>query len=434
LKYLIFVAALLTGLNLISINTCGILALPFGEASAQDLSGLKLSGFGTLSTTLDDRDDICPVRDIGQTPNPNRRYKNNWTAVMDSRLGLQAHYRANSDLDFVIQGVLRDQAYVNLKNSVELAYFSFRPSSWLEFRGGKLGYDAFLMSNTRNFGYAYSWVRPPIDFYGWIPVFHMDGADATLRVDRENSQWQFRVQVGEQNMPFTIDRSDYESQTRGLYTLTLGRQSGPFTLKAGYSSFSLTNEMSMFVPLQEGLEPIVNNTDLPSEIIDEARYFRNNLTFKDVEITYMTLGASYDDGQWIAQAEIARSTSTAEVFTHGSMGYASLGYRIGDFTPYFILSAIRAANDVRKPVADWSFMEESWMQDVATSIINTTRMNQDTRAMGIRWDFHLQAALKFQLDNIHIHPNGYGMWFSKGNTSDRESRINLGTVSMEIMF
>ncbi|MBF0573458.1 MAG: hypothetical protein HQK69_06835 [Desulfamplus sp.] len=436
LKYLIFAFILF---NLIWINPGTRFEIEPARLYADDLSGLKISGYGTISTSFDDREFICPARDIGQSPDNNKRYSKDWSTLMDSRFGLQAHYRANPDLDFVVQGVLRDQAYVTFKNSLESAYFAFRPNSWLELRGGRIGYDAFLMSDTRNLGYAYSWVRPPVEFYGWIPIFHIDGADTTFRLNGEDSQWRFRLQAGEQGLMFPIDKVDFDSSTRGLHAMTISRQSGDILLKAGYSKFSFKNEFALFSNLHSGegyrgLEQLMADSTLSSEILEEARYLRDNLTFKDIDITYLTFGASYDDGDWILQGEIAQSTSSAEVFSHGRMAYAALGYRIGDFTPYFMFSAIRAGNDIRKPLADWSSLEESWLQSQSISIINTTRMDQDTLSFGVRWDFHLQAALKFQLDATKMHSNGYGLYFSKGETSYVDSRITLGTISMEVMF
>ncbi|MBF0375972.1 MAG: hypothetical protein HQK72_00640 [Desulfamplus sp.] len=440
LKYLIFAFILLNlnGLNLIWINLNAKFEIEPTRLYADDLSELKISGYGTISTSFDDRQFIKPARDIGQSSSRGI-YRTDWTTLMDSRLGLQAHYRANQDLDFVVQGVLRDQAYVTFKNSLESAYFAFRPDSWIELRGGRIGYDAFLMSDTRNLGYAYSWVRPPIEFYGWIPIFHIDGADTTFRLNGEDSQWRLRLQAGEQGLIFPINSVDFDSSTTGLHAITISRQSGNIVLKAGYSKFSFKNEFELFSNLHSGegyrgLEQIMADSTLPPEIIEEARYLHDNVTFKGVNVTYITFGASYDDGDWILQAEIAQSTSTAEVFSHGKMGYAALGYRIRDFTPYFIYSAIRAGNDVRQPLADWSALEESWLQSQSIGIINTTRMDQETLSLGVRWDFHLQAALKFQLDNTHYHSNGHGLVFCSEDTLLNDNRMTLGTISMEVMF
>ncbi|MBF0211804.1 MAG: hypothetical protein HQK68_13070 [Desulfamplus sp.] len=409
------------------------------SVSAEDLSGLKISGYGTLSATAHDRNNMHPVRDVSQAPE--NRFKTNFSAVMDSRLGLQAHYRFNTDLDFVIQGVLRDQAYVTADNSLDFAYCSYRPTTWLELRAGRMGYDGFLMSDTRNLGYAYTWVRPPTEFYGWIPIFHIDGADATFRIDGDDSNWRFRVQTGEQGFKFEFADSEHDTETKGLYALTVSRQSGYLTLKAGYSNFKFKNEMDIFTPLHEGLDFVAEATEIAlPEISSEARSLRKELKFKNTETDYFTLGASYDNGDWIAQAEIAHTSPTADVVPHGNMGYIALGYRIGDFTPYGIFAAIRPGMDIREPYSDWSIIDASELQLTAISILNTTRMDQETISFGVRWDFHTQAALKFQIDSIHVSPLGHGLMYAKGamlskeGTIYEESTMSLGTVSLEVMF
>lgn len=436
LKKIILASAIMTILNLIHMNSF-IIFIPcittHTSVQAQDFTGLKISGYGTISGSVHDRTDVHPVRDVSQTPE--NRFKTNFSAVMDSRLGLQAHYRFGSNFDAVVQGVLRDQSYVTFQNSMELAYLAYRPLSWLELRGGRVGYDAFLMSDTRNLGYAYSWVRPPNEFYGWIPIFHIDGADATVRIDNENSQWRLRLQGGKQSFKFALADSEYDAETEELYTVSLSRQSGPITLKTGFSSFSLKNEMDAFRPLIQGLDTIAEATAFPfPDISGEAHYLSDNISFQGTDIAYLTFGASYDDGEWIAQAEIAHSTSNSEILSHGTMGYAALGYRIGDFTPYCIFSATRAGNNIRKPIADWTPIEAAELQEMVLGIINSTRMDQETLSFGVRWDFHNQAALKFQLDSIHINSWGYGLWFSKPSTFNNDSAMTIGTISLEFMF
>ncbi|MGD9733709.1 MAG: hypothetical protein AB7U45_16160 [Desulfamplus sp.] len=437
LKKIILASAIMTILNLIHMNSF-IIFIPcitiHTSVQAQDITGLKISGYGTISGTVHDRTDVHPVRDVSQSPE--NRFKTNFSAVMDSRLGLQAHYRFGSNFDAVVQGVLRDQSYVTFQNSMELAYLAYRPLSWLELRGGRVGYDAFLMSDTRNLGYAYPWVRPPIEFYGWIPVFHTDGIDTTFRIEGDDSQWRLRLQGGKQSFKFSLAESEYDAETEELYTVSLSRQSGSITLKTGFSSFSSKNEMDVFIPLIQGLDSIAEAAAVPfPDISKEARSLSENISFEGTDVTYLTFGASYDDGEWIAQAEIAHTTTSSDILSHGTMGYLALGYRINDFTPYCILSATRAGNDIRKPIADWSPIgEDSWIQEQAVYMINTTRMDQKTLSIGVRWDFYNQVALKFQLDSFHINSCGYGLWFSKLATFNNDSAMTLGTISLEFMF
>ena len=66
----------------------------------------------------------------------------------------------------------------------------------LDFRVGRINFDAFLMSDHRHVGYAYPWVRPPSEFYAWIPIFSMDGIDAAYNFQSKDARWRIKAQAG----------------------------------------------------------------------------------------------------------------------------------------------------------------------------------------------------------------------------------------------
>ncbi len=404
---------------------------------ADELSKFRLSGYGTFSVPVDDRGNMAPMRDISQEPDEALTYAIDHPWQLDSRLGLQAEYRFSDKVDGVIQWVLRNQTDADLLDRVESGFIRAHLTPGIEIRGGRFAYDAFLMSDIRNIGYAYVWVRPPTEFYGWIPIFSVDGLDLTWHIDRSDAFWQVRAQGGCHRFKTSLGGDPYEFETSDLWSLTLSRQSGPFQLKVGYSRFSSNNEVGIFEPLLSGLEGIALATKgvVPS-VAAEAEELRGELAFQGVDISYMTLGALYDDGRYVVQGEVARSTSTADVLPHGIMGYISAGIRLGDFTPFCMVSSVRAENDLRGAMSDWSAMGEvaQYLQSQSISIINSTRMDQRSVSLGLRWDFHNQAALKLQWDRTRIKSFGYGLWWRESTVLNHSGRINLGTISLEFIF
>ena len=409
----------------------------FGDlAFAQErtpLSNLRFSGYGTLSYIIDDCSTMAPARDISQKPDESYQTGSTW--IHDSRLGLQADYRFSQQLEFVVQGVLRDHVEIDLDNSIESAFAGFRPYTHLDIRAGRLGYDAFLMSDTRNLGYSYSWVRPPIEFYGWIPIFSVNGIDAAYTIEEGEAQWRIKAQAGISSVSIPMDEEIFDFKTNNLLSLTISRQSGPLRIKAGYSQFTCDSEARVLLPLQAGLGAVAAGTaGLFPDISAEAADLQDDISFKDARIGYMTIGASYDDGNWVAQAEIGHTTATADIIPNGTMGYVGVGYRFGDWTPYFLVSAIRPGEDVRKASSDWSLIGQSAFQNMALTVVNSTRMEQDTESLGIRWDFHNQAALKLQWDCTHVKSSGYGLWWRSPGSNSHDNTVNMLTVSMEFVL
>lgn len=400
------------------------------HAQYGEFSKFTLSGYGTLSYTVDDRSDMAPMRDFTQRPDDD--YKTGGTWKLDSRLALQGHYRFAPTVDFVVQGVLRDQVEQSFANSMELAYVGWRPHAQVEVRAGRLSYDAFMMSDTRNLGYAYLWVRPPTDFYGWAPIFSVDGGDITYTTYISGWQIRLRAQGGVNRFDaatgdqvYSVDTSDWSAAVQG--------QSGPWRIKAGFTKAKFKKNANVFEPLREGLGQISSIPGISPQIRSEATFLRDKLAFKDMDLTYITLGAAYDDGTWVAQAEISKSDMSSNLMPHGYMGYIGAGRRFGNWTPYFLFAFARPSYDVYEAQSDWSPIRSGDFQNTVIQFYNMIRTDQETYSLGMRWDFHNQAALKLQWDHSYVKPY-YGLWSRKISTSQEPSHINQCTLSLEFVF
>lgn len=412
------------------------LLLAVGNAPALGGEALRLSGFGTLGYAWDNRSDLTPTRDISQLPKVDYR-AGSWK--LDSRVGAQLEYGLTPLVDLVGQVVWRDHFKSDTDSSVELAYASIRPQPQLDIRVGRVNYDAFLMSDYRNVGYAYTWVRPPVEFYGWIPIFSVNGGDIAYNIHTDDFlsdhvRWRIKAQAGRSGFAIPVAAGKdggYDFNTDNLASLSVTRQSPTWRLKAAYSRFTIGSEVPVFAPLHQGLD-MVAGAAIPA-VSSEAADLRNNLSFHGAKISYATLGAAYDDGVWIAQGELGYTTATAAVVPHGAMAYVSGGRRFGDWTPFVLLSASRPSSDLRVPANNWGALNAT-LRDKALDIMNTTRNEQSTVSVGTRWDFHHQAALKLQWDRTAIRPSGYGLWNRDQSSPNPSRRVDLFTATLDFAF
>ncbi len=408
--------------------------------NAQDhaLSDFRLSGFGTVAVSVDDKDEMAFFRDISQDSFEGDRESKNETDFywkLDSRIGLQGAYRFSDTMEMVVQGVLRHQVDLDFESIIETGFIGFHPTPTLDIRVGRIGYDAFLMSDTRNIGYAYLWARPPVEFYGWIPIFSVDGIDAAWHIHQNHVQWCLKAQGGATR--FDVGETGYELKTSNLWSLTLTRIAGPLQLKIGYSHATLDNEIDSYSPLLAGLDTIAAGTShLFPEISREAVDLRSELSFEGVSLSYITLGMMYDSTKWVVQAELARAGGSIESIPKSDIGYVGIGRRMGDVTPYALFGLARAVNDVRHPQNDWSILGPMALlaQNEAIDTLTSTRVEQHTVSLGVRWDFHNQAALKLQWDRTHVQSQGAALWWPASELSHHSNRINLGTMSIEFIF
>lgn len=388
----------------------------------------RLSGFGTVGYVRDNRGDIAPARDISQSPKDSFRTPASW--LVDSRIGVQLEYAISPIVDLVGQVVLRDQFKTDLNSSIELAYVALKPFAQLDIRAGRISYDAFLMADHRNVGYAYQWVRPPAEFYGWIPIFSMDGIDAAYTLLDDDVQWRIKAQAGHSRVTIPI-QTGYDFHAHNMLGASIARQSGPWRLKAAYAQFTSPREVPAFAPLHQGLDQVIA-ANLP-QISAEAAALRKNLSFRNARISYTTFGATYDDGAWLGQAELGRSTATADVIPHGTMGYVSIAHRFGQWTPGLTRSMSRPGNGYRPAVNNWGPLNAS-LRDPAIFVLNSTRIEQDTTSLTLRWDFRSDAALKLQWDHTVIQPSGYGLWWRDPTIDLTTQRINQVSATLDFIF
>lgn len=386
--------------------------------AASAAESFKIGGFGTLGYAADDRSDIAANRDIGQLPKNDYAAGASWK--LDSRLGVQLEYKPTDSIDMVAQIVARDHFKASLNSSTELAYLALHVHPRLDVRLGRLNYDAFLMSDHRNVGYAYTWVRPPLEFYGWIPIFSVNGIDAAYTLNEDGARWRFKAQAGNSRVWIPVasgKNGGYQFRTDNLTSLSAMRESGSWRLKAAHSRFTIDSEVAVLAPLHAALDGVGS---------PEALDLRKNLIFKGAKIDYTTLGAVYDDNTWLAQAEFGHSHSTAAVVPNSRMFYVSVGRRFGDWLPFAMFS------DSRPNTAPRTTATPGLAGAAAT--VNSMRIDQSTISIGTRWDFRPQAALKLQLDSTHSHPPGYGVWMRDPAIANTRIRLNMLTATLDFVF
>lgn len=398
-----------------------------------DISRFRVSGFGTLARTWDNRDDIAVIRDISHRPKDDYKTRSNWR--LDSRIGLQFAYRFTPDVDAVAQVTARYQESQEFHHYVDLAYLGIQLSEATRIRLGTIGYDAFLMSDHRHLGYAYAWVRPPIEYYAWVPLFGVQGGDISHEFQQGGALWRLRAQAGRNDFIAPMGTASYNFHADNLWSLSAQRESGPWRLKASLSGFTSSKEVESLRDYHAGLQQIAG-LGIPG-ISTEAAMLDRESTFKNVGIRYASFGAAYDDGTWFGQAELATVRTSRTFVPQTNNGYAVVGRRFGAWSPFVMLGVSRPDRKLLKPINDWSPLgaAAAGLQSVAyLQIVNSTRFDQETLSVGTRWDIHSQAALKLQLEHSRIHPQGYAAWFRDFALINRETRVSQLSLSLDFVF
>ena len=395
--------------------------------------GFTFSGFGSVGVSHDNARDLGFTRYLTQ-PQPE---DNNTSYLTDSLLGLQGNYAITPQLEAVGQLVLRDQKYGNVNRSLEWAYLKWRPDTHVDLRFGRVGADAFMLSDYRHVGFAQLWARPPGEFYGWIPIFSINGADATYRFRTGDTFWQLKGQLGnsKSQLPTGPDTT-YAFEADKLRNLSLRAENGPWQFMAAITTLRVGSEAVPSI-ITNWLTTIGGLGFIPPAVRNEAQQLNQGLWTEGADVRYLVLGGSYQEGPWQVQAEIARVRSDSPLLPAGTSGYIVAGRRFGSVTPYAVVSAFRSSNAAARAQADWSGLgpDAVTLQNAALGAYSSNRIDQTGVALGMRWDINSRTALKLQWDHKQIDANGYGLWqINNIRNGGIDRTVNIFSAVLDFTF
>lgn len=386
--------------------------------------GVRLSGFGTFGLAH-----VTAPADWGYARSVDQRSGTRRTrADVDSRLGVQLNYAPAPSFELVGQllGMSRFSGAAD-GDAVEWAFAAYRPTGSLAIRAGRLNIDQFVMSDYRNVGFAYPYVRPPVEYYGSIPTA-LDGVDVAYSWDLADSQWRLKAFAG-------------RSKTHGLrldeaFGLSIARESGGLLLRAGWSRADLAHNPQTIEPLMSGLGQLAASVPVPA-LADQALALQRQLDLKARPLVYATLGMSWDEGEWVLALELTRMSIGRSAVR---AGYASVARRVGDVTVFGIVSGA-GSNGSTMQAPQWEAMlgplagpvlaQQAQLLGNAAAHAASQTLRQTTISLGARWDLSPRLALKLQWDRVRVGVNGGYLW---DQSRGERGRARVGTLLLDFVF
>lgn len=376
---------------------------------AEEEASLVFRGFGTLGAIQTSTDQAEFVRDLSQP----RGASNRLDGRVDSILGLQANWRLTPELEAVVQAVSRYRYDKTYKPEISWAYLKYDPTPQVTLRAGRLGTEFFMTADSRQVGYSYLTVRPPGDFFWYLPFYSINGADAALTVPVGEDVLRAKVYYGisEGNIPYGTKQWNLDGSAMiGGY---LEHQMGAWLLRASYANIHFNHNM----PIEGDLAAAVGaHLMTPSQAVQAYDY----LAADNTRSHYYSLGAIYDSGPWQLQFMLNKITQGSKIFQSSSAGYVLAGYRIGEFTPYLGFSWIRSETRKNPP------------SPLLAAIMDKSHADQNTGIFGVRWDVARNIALKAQWDAIRGEPKS-GFPF-RAETNAWSGKMDVYSVTMDFVF
>lgn len=347
-----------------------------------------------------------------------------WSPNVDSRIAGQLGAQFTSSLSGVIQMVAERRADNTYKPTIEWGNLRYQVSQSLSVRLGRIALPVLMAAEYRKVGYSVPWVRTPVEVYGLVPITTSDGVDASLRTRHGPVTNTIKASWGHNHMRLGEGYGSAEiNQLVGASDVV---EFGATTLRAGYIRGDL--DVPAVQPFFDAFRAFGTRGASLAE-----RYELN-----DKKASVLSIGGSYDPGAWFVTAEWARSR------THSLLGdkqgwYTGGGYRFGDFTPYITYARVHT----RTPQSDSGISTAGLPRAAAASAVAlnaslnrylASSPNQRTVAVGARWDFARNVALKMQYDRISLGPNSWGTLVNVQPGFISGGTVHVATVTVDFVF
>lgn len=358
-----------------------LLSLPLAAVAddADDTSrALEFSGFGTLAAYRGGSDGVG-VKPDSRTPNASQ---GDWRSNGDTRLAGQLRWQVAEQLEAVVQVLAQDDIARRMRPRTEWAYLGWSPAPSWRFRLGRQTLPFFLVTETRNVGFAQTAVRPMNTLYSLNPGAAVDGLNLSWSGEALGGLVGIDLGGGKARVDLSIGSVDINSTA----VLVGNWRRGDWLLRAGVSTYSLDLKNAGLSGLLK--PPACANC---AEVLGQ----RAGLS-SDGRLTYV--GMVWQPGPWTVTAEATLRDSNSLLIANAAGWYVQASRRIGVWTPYvsFGQTTFREAPLGLQAVPN--------APDVAVQglrLLDTYLQNPFDRRIvqfGLRADLSEHWALKFQQD------------------------------------
>jgi hypothetical protein len=383
-------------------------------------SMLSFSGFGTVGV-VHSSEDLADFTSSTFKPN-GAGYTRSWSPTVDSLVGGQVIATFTPQLSAMVQAI-SEQNYNNTYTPhVEWANLKYQFTPDASIRVGRVVFASFLVSDTRDVGYANPWVRPPVEVYSLVPIDNSDGIDGSYRLHWGQLAQTF---VGTYGVTSTQTPTG-GAEARRQWNISDTAEYGAATVRIAYHRANLTID---------GLHTFFGNFGQfgmqGEEIVDRYDPYQKPITF-------FGIGGMYDPGHWFVTGEWGTSRSHS-VLGESTAWYVSGGYRWAQFTPYLTYADLKANSNTSDPGLAVSKLPpfligpaiglNAGLNEILGSIAVQT-----TASAGIRWDFMRNVDLKLQYDHTLLGAGSPGTLINVQPGFRPGGTVNLFSAAIDFVL
>lgn len=346
-----------------------------------------------------------------------------WSAKVDTRIGAQLTANIAPQWSAVVQAVVEQREDGSFNPAVDWATLKYQVTPELSLRAGRIILPLFLYSDNYKVGYAQHWLRAPVEVYRLIPMTSTTGVDAIYRFSHGDFKHTLQLAYGEDTRR-APEGGKVHIEDGWLIADTV--EIGALTLHATAAGSRVTMDIPGYNNLFNSYRDIAQNGVSPQA--EQAQTILNKYDPRNRRTTFYSVGAGYDPGKWFVLSEVGQ-VSSKSVFGRRFAWYATGGYRFGKFVPYLTYTRAKARSALSDPGVTGAPAALNAGLNTALAYVP----EQKTIAIGGRWDFTRNAALKLQFDRTRIGAGSLGTLQTR-DAVPRAKDFNVFSVTVDWVF
>jgi len=402
------------------INKLRVLAAAMATVMASSSTfAIQFDGF--LTTGVAWQDDKNKNRYIGSLGD--RGVIDDASFETDTRFGLQFSSDVAEDMSVVAQ-LLGTGVDGNFDAIIEWAYADYEMNDWLSVRAGKIKQPVYLVNDYVEVGYAYPWIRPPVEvYYLNNPLNTVNGIEFLFQFKMGPGVLSLQPYFGSNrdDVPNTGGQGFFEAEKiRGIDIKYAGRG---YTAHA--SSFSC--DVKLFGSLPNVPIGFAPNPALPAGGFDTVDIDLNG----EGECKVNSAGFNLDIANIVIYSEWQERTTTETLgrpFGDQDSFYTTLGYRFGKWMPHLTFASIDGTSSTTAPFAvtcsnaigDCATMSTAFGLG-GTELTNFPISIQTSVTYGLRYELNDSAALKIEHSVVDVEDD-----YAKTSSAGNPFGINFG--------
>jgi len=416
----------------LSILACAMTA----ALSAPSVSAIQFDGF--LTTGVAWHDDKNKNRYIGSLGD--RGIQNDASFETDTRFGLQISSDIAENMSVVSQ-ILGTGVDGNFDAIIEWAYVDYKLTDWMSIHAGKIKQPVYLVNDYVEVGYAYPWIRPPVEvYYLNNPLNTVNGIEFLMQFPVGPGLLSFQPYFGSNrdDVPNTGGAGFFEAEKiRGIDVKYSGKG---YTLHA--SSFAC--DVKMYGNIND--VPTAFGFPVDIDLNGKGKCEVNSAGF-NLDMANIVMYA-----EW--QNRLTNET-LARPFGDQRAWYTTLGYRFGKWLPHITYASIDGETSTVTPGAVSCAQSSGAGCDLdgpgpnpavlpGTALMNFPVSIQTSVTYGLRYELNDSAALKIEHSVVDVeddpknidHPFGinFGLFDSSFTGAAPVEKVGVTSIALDVVF